>query len=242
MGQYPQTWEWESFTAEREWTLEGLPVLQASIALPRPKDLTQRSARRIHRFYRLQCRAYLRYCERQLFPRAAAECRRSLEASQPLPCCRAELTYHVTCCRDGLWSLYTENRERVGSVREVLRRGDTWDLRAGYPLSLASFFPRKENFRATLLALAEAEIRRQEAEGTARYHEKWRRQLRRTFNRENYYLTDGGIALFWQMHALAPAAEGTPTFLLPWGEGRSLCPWGQKEAASPEEGRCRDSV
>ena len=90
----------EPFAAEREWTVEGVPVLSALAQVPEPEG-KDRTARRIKRFYRLQCRAFLRYCEKCLLPQAAAEYRAALEASRPLPAFRAELSYRVTYS-DGL--------------------------------------------------------------------------------------------------------------------------------------------
>ena len=52
----------EDFAAEREWMVEGIPVLAASVSLPRPEPAKDRVSRRILRYYRLQCRAYLSYC------------------------------------------------------------------------------------------------------------------------------------------------------------------------------------
>ena len=78
--------ETETFTAEREWVVEGIPVLTARIALPEPVGPETRLKRRIRRYYRTQCRAYLRYCGRQLFPMAAAAYRAALASSAPLPC------------------------------------------------------------------------------------------------------------------------------------------------------------
>ena len=75
----------EVFSAEREWAVEGIPVLTARIALPEPVGPETRLTRRVRRYYRAQCRAYLRYCGRQLFPMATAACRAALENSGPLP-------------------------------------------------------------------------------------------------------------------------------------------------------------
>lgn len=228
-----QEMECRVLTAEREWTVDGIPVLRATVSLPRPGEEAGRAARRIRRFYQLQARSYLRYCENWLFPRAAAEYRHALEVSGPLPCCTAALTYRITCCQEGLWSLHTDSRECLGGRPEVLRRGDTWDLATGYPLPLTAFFPRREPVRRTLLALAEEEIARQEAAGIARYHDKWRQKLRRSFNRENFFLTPEGLAVFWQMYAIAPAAEGIPTFILPFGQGNCRLPGGEAEKTAP---------
>lgn len=208
----------EPFAAEREWTVEGIPVLTASVAVPRPVPAEDRVSRRIRRYYQLQCRAYLRYCERWLLPQAQAACRAALETSAPIPCLRAELKYQVTYNRGGLWSLYTQSRETAVSAPSLLtRRGDTWDLSGGYPVELSAFFPPRSGWKKQLLALAAEEIERQERAGISRYHEGWRRALRRRFNAQNYYLTAEGLAFFFPMYAIAPAAEGIPVFTMPYG-------------------------
>lgn len=222
----------EPFAAEREWTVEGIPVLTASVTLPQPEPLSDKVSRRIHRYYHLQCRAYLRYCERMLLPQAEAEYRAALAASAPLPCFRAELGYRVTYNEGGLWSLYTQSREVTLPGRTLLvRRGDTWDLAAGYPVPLSDFFPPRSPWKRRLLDLAAAEIQRQEKAGVARYHDAWRRELRRHFNPQNFYLTAEGLSFFFPMYAIAPAAEGVPAFTLPYGKDglRGLAPSGAEE-------------
>ena len=87
---------------------EGIPVLSASVLVPEPEP--EKTARRIKRYYQLQCRSFLRYCERWLLPQAEAEYRQALESSAPLPSFRAELTYQITYNEGGLWSLYTQSR------------------------------------------------------------------------------------------------------------------------------------
>lgn len=208
----------ELFAAEREWTVDDIPVLTASVTVPRPVPAEDRVSRRIHRYYQLQCRSYLRYCERWLFPQAEAAYREALETSAPLPCLRAELMYQVTYNQGGLWSLYTQSRETSVSGPSLLtRRGDTWDLNVGYPVELSAFFPPRSGWKKHLLSLAAEEIQRQERAGISRYCEGWRRALRRRFNAQNYYLTAEGLAFFFPMYAVAPAAEGIPTFILPYG-------------------------
>ena len=214
----------EPFAAEREWTVEGIPVLTAAVELPQPQGADAVS-RRIRRYYQIQCKAFLRYCERWLFPQAEAEYRAALAASAPLPCFRAELGYRVTYNSGGLWSLYTQSREVTGHTL-LTRRGDTWDLSAGYPVPLSAFFPARSPWRRQLLALAAEDIQRQERAGIARYDPEWRKKLRR-FNSRNYYLTEEGLTYFFPMYAIAPAAEAIPAFTLPYGQ-RDLLPPGQR--------------
>ena len=211
----------EPFAAEREWTVEGIPVLTAAVELPQPQGADAVS-RRIRRYYQAQCKAFLRYCERWLFPKAEAEYRAALAASAPLPCFRAELGYRVTYNSGGLWSLYTQSREVTGHTL-LTRRGDTWDLSAGYPVPLSAFFPARSPWRRQLLALAAEDIQRQERAGIARYDPEWRKKLRR-FNSRNYYLTEEGLTYFFPMYAIAPAAEAIPAFTLPYGQQDLLPP------------------
>ena len=215
-----QVWErleTEAFTAEREWCVEGIPVLTAAVSLPRPVGPQTRTLRRIRRYYRAQAGAFLRYCQRQLLPMAAEAYRVARVASRPLPCLRAELTYCVTYNAGGFWSLYTQSSEPTESGRRLLRRwGDTWELRSGYPAALRQFFPPRSPWRRLLLDTAAQEICRQEAAGCARYAEGWRRRLRRSLSPLNFYLTEEGLAFFYPMYAIAPAVEGIPVFTVPY--------------------------
>ena len=185
----------EAMTAEREWTVEEIPVLSASISLPEPVPAADKVSRRIRRYYQLQCRSFLRYCETYLLPAAAEEYRAALAASLPLPHFRAELTYQVTYNDGGLWSLYTQSRESGFSGRPtLLRHGDTWDLTSGYPVPLSAFFPRRSG---------------------------WKRRL---MEAQNFYLTAEGLSFFYPMYAIAPAMEGIPVFTLPYGQGGPALP------------------
>lgn len=216
----------EPLTAERTWTVEDLPVLTASISLPAPAEgISSAAARRIRRYYQLQSRSFLRYCERWLLPAAEAEYRAALASSAPLPHAHAELEYHVTYQENGLWSLYTQSRERGADGRTLLtRRGDTWDLSTGYPVPLTAFFPRRGGWKRHLFTTMEAEALRREAAGAVCWKENWRRSLRRRFNPENFYLTGDGLSLFYPMYALGPAAAGIPVFTIPFGEEGPVLP------------------
>ena len=215
----------EPFGAEREWEVEGIPVLSAAVSLPQPVPAADKVSRRVRRYYQAQCRAFLRYCEKSLLPQAEAEYRSALASSAPLPKFRAELGYRVTFNDSGLWSLYTQSREVTLPGRTLLSRwGDTWDLAAGYPGPLTAFFPPGRSWRQQLLETAAGEIQRQERSGVARYREDWRRALRHRFNPRDFYLTEEGLTFFYPMYAIAPAAEGIPAFTLPYGQRTLLSP------------------
>lgn len=211
-----QRFRWRE--AEREWTMEDLPVLTASVSLPEPIKAGSRAMRRIGWFYQLEERSYLHYCQTMLYPKATALCQQARENSAPQPHCAALLSCRVTYASGGFWSLTVDSREQIGGHIRIQRRGDTWNLLTGYPVPLSDFFPPHFPVRKHLLHLAGEEISRQEAAGIACYHESWRQELKHTFNCENFYLTEEGLCFYWQMQSIAPVAEGIPTFFIPYGE------------------------
>ena len=160
-------------------------------------------------------------------------CREALADSRPLPQFQAELSFRVTYNEGGFWSLYTQIREPAADGHILLRRwGDTWDLRRGYPVSLPSFFPHRRGWKRRLLTLAAQEIQRQETAGYARYLDGWLRRLRQQFNPMRFYLTPEGLAFFYPMYAIAPAAEGIPVFTVPYEAVGPYVPVSKAEPSS----------
>lgn len=212
--------EVQPFSVSREWTVDEIPVLSAAVSVPQPVPDRGKIARRVRRYYQTQCRAYLRYCEAELLPQAEREYRAALANSAPLTLLRAELSYQITYQDDRFLSLYTQSTETGGGQTLRLRRGDTWDLAAGYPVPLSAFFPARSHWRRQLLDAAAEEIQRRERAGMSQYHPHWRKALRRAFNPQSYYLTDDALAFFFPMYAIAPAAEGIPVFRFPYARGR----------------------
>ena len=207
--------ELQPFTTEQDFAYEGIPVLTVSIRVPQSVDLQDRISRRMFHYYRQQTRAYLKYCQRTLFPIAAAEYQSALSVSAPFTPFRGELHYEITWQDSHFLSLYTQSRETCGS-RFLLRRwGDTWDLTCGIPIPLSEFFPAHSHWKQQLLRQIAEEIRSQEAAGLSQYHAHNWRTLRRAFNPQNYYLTPSGLSLFFPMYSIAPAFEGIPTFSFP---------------------------
>ena len=153
---------------EKTWESGGVPVLTAEVTLPCCGGKSRR-ARRFDRYYRQYARAYLKYCEAELLPRAAETMHTALERSAPWSCARAVLAYRVTLVRGDILSLYTEGREEQLPPRLTLRRAETWDRRTGFLLPLTAFFPPKTAEKKRLVRAARETAREQMETGTAAY-------------------------------------------------------------------------
>lgn len=199
---------------QRTWDADGIPVLQVSISLPCPEG-KDKAARRIRRYYQLQARAFLRYCEGTILPEAKAALALALEESRPFQCREAALSYRVTYQGGSLLSLYTQSLE-TGPEPLLLRRGDTWDLAEAAPVPLGRFFRRCGQWRRVFYDAACADLSRRQRAGAARLREDWRRQVKRCLNPRDFYLTEEGLVFFLPMYAIAGPREGIPAFTIPW--------------------------
>ena len=197
---------------ERTWEINGLPVLHARIDLPAPE-----AHRSIRSFYALQSHAYLRYCERFLLPQAAAAFRLALEESHPFTPYEAALTWHKTYEEGSILSLWVQSRESTGSVF-LHRRGDTWDLATGAPLSPTRVLPRR--WKHLFYETARAETERRIRCGALHSRKHWHQLLRRNLNPQNFCLAPEGILFFLPMHTLSEASSEIPTFTIPWAQLR----------------------
>ena len=103
--------ELQPFTTEQDFAFEGIPVLTVSVSVPQPAALQDRIPRRIFRYYRQQADSYLKYCQRTLFPLAAAEYQAALSVSTPFSPFRGELRYEITWQDSHFLSLYTQSKE-----------------------------------------------------------------------------------------------------------------------------------
>ena len=202
------------FTAEtRAYPPDDLPLLTAQLRLPR-WDGT--GGRRFDLYYAAYARAFFSYCQSALLPQAQAALALARQNGGALPEWQVALDSTVTLQQDGLLSLYTDTTERGGGRRLMLRRSETWDLSDGSLVPLTRFFPTGARWRHTLLKTASEQIRQQEAQGNALFYPDWQRRLRTAFSSDRFYLTEQRLCLYYQMFAIAPAAEGIPVFSVPY--------------------------
>lgn len=199
-------------TLTRAWKAEGVTVLTADITLPRCAQQS-RAARRFDRYYRSFLRAYLRYCEAQLLPRAAESCRAAMACGAPWQQLRATVRSTVRYEDAELLSLTIDAQERgADTLPLTLRRADTWERRTGLPVPLALLFPPHCRWRARLLRAA----REQLLAAQLPLRHDWRGTLRRSLSGRNVYFSEQGLCFFCPMYTLLPGEAGVPVFTLPY--------------------------
>lgn len=199
-------------TLRRSWKADGITVLTADISLPHCGSADRR-ARRFARYYRSFLRAYLRYCEAELLPRAAESCRVAMARSAPWQQLHAAVHFCVRYQDESLLSLTVDTRESgAGILPLTLRRADTWERDTGLLVPVSQLFPPRCAWKRRALAAAREQLLAQDAP----LAHDWRAALRRALSGRNYYLDPRGLCFFCPMYTLLPASAGIPVFTLPY--------------------------
>lgn len=203
----------EPLTLRRTWDADGITVLTLDAALPHC-GLRDRRARRFDRYYRSFLRAYLRYCEAELLPRAAESCRAAMARSAPWQQLHVTVRFCVRYQDARLLSLTIDARESgAGLLPLTLRRADTWERGTALLMPTEFFFPPHSLWKRRLLRTArEALLSRP----NAALCDNWRATLRRSLSGRNVYLDERGLCFFCPMYTLLPGSEGIPVFTLPY--------------------------
>lgn len=125
------------------------------------------------------------------------------------------LEYNVTYNKDNIVSIYYDQYEFTGGAHgNTIRRSQNWNLYEGKMLLLSYFFPNNPYYVIDILIEINKQIKEQIQNGTNYYFDNYCELVLETFNLENYYLTEKGIAIFFQQYDIAPYSSGIPVFYI----------------------------
>ncbi len=197
---------------EWEMTLEGECVLTCVLTWPELTG-TWKGIGAVNRYYSRVMETWRRRWEWELYCMACLDLADRRSQGRPFRVWQAELETQITFQENGLLSLWQEGREHRGYDRPlIVRRGDTWSLAEGVPLTLASFFPKQRWWKRQVLEQVKEQAEERLAGGESLLDADCIRRLRREFDSENFYLTREGVQVFFPLYSLAPGAEGIPAF------------------------------
>ena len=213
----------EATVYQRVLKYEQAPVLCLSIRCPRLSG-EGAGCRRINRCYDRMSALWRERWEGLLYRQACAAAQADREAGRPVRTWQARLDFTVTLREGELLSLYFDIYEYTGGAHgTTLRQGDTWQVPAGAPRTLASFYPPRSRWRRQALTQLHRQAARNAEGGESLYYEDWPQRLTACFDPDRFYLTPQGIDLFYPLYTIAPYAEGIPVFQLPYPQG-GPCP------------------
>lgn len=199
---------------KRTWerTLQGEVVLRCELSWPELGG-TWRGIGPIARYYRRVVQEWERRWERELYLYACLDFADRRAAGKPFRVWEARLTTCITRQEEGVLSLWQEGEEQRGFERsEAVRRGDTWSLDRGVPISLKSLCGRRRGWKRRLVKQLRAMARERLDSGTSLLDRDCVSRLGRQFDPERFYLTQEGITVFFPMYRIGTGGEGIPQF------------------------------
>lgn len=197
---------------EWEMTLEGECVLRCVLTRPELAG-TWKGIRAINRYYSHVADRWRRRWEREVYCMACLDLADRRALGRPFRVWQSELETHITLQEDGLLSLWQEGLECRGYDRPLmLRRGDTWSLAEGAPLTLSYFFAQERRWKKWVLEQLTEQVQGRLASGESLLDKDCVKQLRREFVPDNYWLTGEGAQVFFPMCTIAAGGEGIPAF------------------------------
>lgn len=156
------------------------------------------------------------YASTTLYENAVETYQYTQEEGFPFNAFEAGVAYKVTYNQDCYLSMYRDQYEYTGGAHpNTLRYSDTWNLRTGTIVPLASFFPPGFNYQAYLQAII---IKQADKiyEQEPIYFEDYRKLIVERFNPQNYYLSLCGLTIYYQHYDIAPYSTGIVTFAIPY--------------------------
>ncbi len=196
----------------------GVLLCTALISQPTVKGQASKWAlRRINSYYERFAKKLLRYVNTVLRENALSDYEYRTENGFPFFPYELRSDFALSFNKEGVLSLYTDVYEFTGGAHGNTRRfADIWYGDTGFPAAVSDFFPKGANYKKLLTDVAIREASAQMEAGTSMYFDDYPRLIIKNFSNRNIYLTDSGMALFYQQYEIAPYAEGIPVFVVPY--------------------------
>ena len=129
-----------------------------------------------------------------------------------------DLTFTSTWSDHGIVSFFTDLYLYAGGLRGITYRyGTVQRLRDNGPLFVTALFPPDADISEFVTNfVASAQKKAQRLDDTQAQH--IRAMAHSYYTSENIYLTDLGLAVFYQPHTLSPGVAGIPVFTIPYSD------------------------
>lgn len=196
-------------------TLEGEPVLKYSLSWPEVTGAGPGGCW-ISRYYARLAKSWRLRWRREMYWRACLSLAGQRAASRPFTPWSCRLAGEVALWQDDLLSLRLEGEEIRGDGKASrVRWGDVWKVKDGAPCPPGELFAQKRGWRRYVLNQIRAQGGARQAAGDLVLDPDWKVRVKRALPTHGLCLTEAGVEAAFPQCTIAPAAEGTPIFVIP---------------------------
>lgn len=185
----------------------------------------QTLAHKLNSLYRTKAVMYERSNIMNLYQMTMVEYEYSVANNYPIHQFEAYVDYTVTYNQNCILSLYFDQYEYAGGAHGLtVRTSDTWNLPKSKKIELSELFPNRPDYKEYIMETIIEQIESRMAEEDSMFFEKYRELVQQNFKTGNFYLTEEGVAIYFQQYDIAPYAYGLPVFVIPYGPGGATLP------------------
>ncbi len=209
---------------QQDMYYKGHLILSYTIKYPKfVSSEFQTLSYKLNTLYRTKAVMYEKSNVMNLFQMAMVDYEYSVMNQYPIHQFEAYVTFAVTYNQNCVLSLYFDQYEYTGGAHGLTTRtSDTWDLLGSRKMELADFFPNRSDVKEFIIQTVIQQIEVQLAQGNAMYFDDYKKLVEESFKINNFYLTNKGLVIYFQVYDIAPFATGIPTFVIPYGPGGAM--------------------
>lgn len=176
------------------------PIVNLKITYPNIENISvNTSINRINRYYMRDCQRLRDFAKKCVMPDGICEFERHLENSRPFTPFEVTVNYNITKNDGKYLSLYRDIFVNAGT-RYTSRISETWTPKNGWPVFLSDLFPWHKNYKKQILDSLFSSDKNEY------------RNMARHFKRENFYLADDDLVIFYQPGDIAKVSDGIRAF------------------------------
>ena len=173
--------------------------------------------RKINSQIRTQVDEYFRYVSNSLYEQAISNYMDSLKNNYPFHGYEAYMEYTITYNDNCFLSLYTDKYEFTGGAHgNTVRTSNTWELCTGESISLYCFFKPSADYKLLLTDEIISRAEKNLTDNPGIYFDDYKNLIKNAFNSDSFYLSPGGITIYYQQYDIAPYSTGIVEFTIPY--------------------------
>ena len=180
---------------------------------------------KLNLFYKAEASMYRRTQVMKLYQMAMDDYENSIANDFPVHEYEVYVEFNVTYNKNCTLSLYFDRYEYTGGAHGMTyRSSDTWNLQKGIRMELTDFFPDKENYTEWIQKNIIDQIKQEMKKDNAMFFDEYADLVKENFNAKNFYLSEDGVVIYFQLYEIAPYASGIQTFTIPYSKGSAVQP------------------
>lgn len=176
------------------------------------------SIRKFNQFNQVKAMNLKLYAEKELFKNAQELFDYNMSNNYPFSPYELVYTFTPTYNKSNIISLYADEYVYAGGAHgSTIRSSQNWNMSTGSQFSLPDLFNNDCLYIIYILKEIFHQIEIQIENEAGSYFENYAKLAVENFQSNQFYITDDGIAIFYQQYDIAPYSSGIPVFIINLG-------------------------